>query len=104
MLLSLNSGLVKKLTAAKLVDGQKLSELSSNFEKYETAPLALVSEGLLSTDKYLKFCDKEFHAPSFDIANLDLSLVYQQEENKHLILEYHVIPVSLDKQNLTLNN
>lgn len=102
MLLSLNSGLVKKLTAAKLVDGQKLSELSSSFEKYGTTPLALVSEGLLATDKYLQFCDKEFHAPSFDIGNLDLSLVYQQEENKHLILEYRVIPVSLDKQSLTL--
>jgi type IV pilus assembly protein PilB len=102
MSLSLNSELVNKLTAAKLVNEHQLSELNSKLIKYETTPLALVCQGVISAENYLVFCQNEFNAPQFDISNLDLSLVYQQDENKHLILQYHAIPVSPDKQSLTL--
>ncbi len=102
MSLSFNTALTAKLIELKLLSEGQLQALKGTQQSYKTMPLALVKEGIISTESWLTFCESTYEVPRFDVSDLDMELVFQPDSSEKLILEYGVLPLTLDGQSLTL--
>ena len=102
MSLTFNTELTNKLIEQQLISEQQVAALKQCSTRYPCMPLALVKEGLLSSERLLAFCESSFNVPRFDIKDLDSALVFEKESCEKLVLEHCVLPLSLDGKNLTL--
>lgn len=102
MSLSVNSELTHKLIEQQLISDQQVALLKKSNKSYFSLPLALVKEGMISPERLLAFCETSFNVPRFDIKDLDSELVFEKDSCEKLVLEHHVLPLSLDGKNLTL--
>lgn len=102
MSLSFNTELTNKLIEQQLISEQQLVKLKQSRKGYPCVPIALVKEGMLSSERLLAFCEASFNVPRFDITELDSQLVFEKESCEKLVLEHCVLPLSLDGRNLTL--
>ena len=75
MSLAYKTELTNKLIEQQLISEQQIATLKQSSKRYPCMPFALISEGLLSTEQFLTFCESSFNVPRFDIADLDPELV-----------------------------
>lgn len=101
MSLSTNTELTNKLIQQQLVSSQQIAELKQH-KHYPSIPFALVKEGILSAEHLLAFCESSFNVPRFDIRGLDTALVFERQSSEKLVLEYSILPLSLDGNSLIL--